>query len=168
MGQRPHCSNDSLEYLLYCCIPLRQAYLPSYETQLPCTFPRPSPFKLFSVGIPKRFLWSVTLFYANNLQTTAVLKNNIRTEIRRIPHEILDRAIRNISVGVARVIQRQGAWIKHINRWAVLANWWCTRKNARACIRAAESEVKYPTQTTTFPKFPTPAFPNFPTPDPTS
>jgi len=30
--------------------------------------------------------------------------------------------------------------------------------------RVAESEVKYPTPTPTFPKFPTPAFPKFPTP----
>jgi len=32
--------------------------------------------------------------------------------------------------------------------------------------RVAESEVKYPTQDPTFPKFPTPTFPTFPTPTP--
>ena len=61
--------------------------------------------------------------------------NNIRTEIRT-PHEILDRVIKNSKVRRAAVIQRLGAWIKHIiNCWFVLAKWRSARKKLNISVR---------------------------------
>jgi len=53
---------------------------------------------------------------------------DIRTEIRRVPREMLDRVITNFNVWVATAIQVQGAWIKH----ELSCAWkkWCTRKNS--------------------------------------
>lgn len=44
--------------------------------------------------------------------TIAALKNYIQTEIKRIPHDMLDGVIRNFNVRVATVIQRHGAYYK--------------------------------------------------------
>ena len=57
------------------------------------------------------------------------LTQGIRPGIR-IPHEMLDRVNTSFKVRVATLIQHQRAWIGQIiNYWAVLARWWCTRKN---------------------------------------
>ena len=70
------------------------------------------------------------LVYANNSKTLDALKNNIRIEIRRTPHEMLDRATASFNMRVGKVIRRQGAWIVHIiNYCAVLAKWWCMRNS---------------------------------------
>jgi len=42
-------------------------------------------------------------------KTTDALKNNVRTEIRRIPHEMLDKVITNFNFRVATMNQRQGS-----------------------------------------------------------
>ena len=66
----------------------------------PAHFPHRSPLDYF--------LWGYLndRACANNPQTIDTLKNNIRTEIRRILHEMLDRVIINFNMRVATVIQR--------------------------------------------------------------
>ena len=61
------------------------------------------------------FLWGYLKdrVYENNPQTTEVLKDNIRIEIRQIPQEMLNRFVDNFNVRVAAVIQQWGAWIEH-------------------------------------------------------
>jgi len=49
--------------------------------------------------------------YAKNAQDIDALRNNIRTEIRRILHEMLDRVITNVNAQA--VIQRQGVSRAH-------------------------------------------------------
>ena len=61
------------------------------------------------------FLWGYLKdrVYENNPQTTEVLKDNIRIEIRQIPQEMLNGFVDNFNVRVAAVIQQWGAWIEH-------------------------------------------------------
>jgi len=102
MEQTLHCSNASLEYLHRYFLGDR---LISRRTDHPC--PAHSP-DLSPVGyLMRRYLKDRVS--ASNLQTTGVLKNNIRTGIRRIPHEMLDRIITNFRMRVAAVIQCQRA-----------------------------------------------------------
>ena len=103
----PHCSNRTLEFL--------RLYFPgdrliSRRTDNP--WPPYSP----DLNPPDYFLWGYLKdrVYENNPQTTEVLKDNIRREIRWIPQEMLSRVVDNFNVRVAAVIQRRGAWIKHI------------------------------------------------------
>ena len=62
------------------------------------------------------FLWGCLKkrIYDNNPQTLADLKDNIRTEMRRIPDDMIGRVIDNFDVRVAAVIRQGRDWIKHI------------------------------------------------------
>lgn len=106
-GATPHCSNASIEYLLR-YFPGDRLISRRTDHPWPAHSPDLSPLDYFLWGYLKDRV------YANNPQTIDALKNNIRTEIRRIPHDMLDRVITNFNVRVATVIQRQGAWIEHI------------------------------------------------------
>ena len=106
-GAPPHCSNRTLEYL--------RRYFPedrliSRRTDFP--WPPYSP----DLNPPDYFLWGYLKerIYANNPQTLAALKDNIRREIRNIPADMIGRVITNFNVRVAAVIQQRGAWIEHI------------------------------------------------------
>jgi hypothetical protein len=57
---------------------------------------------------PDYFLWGYLKekVYANNPQTLAELKENIRREIRNIPRDMIARVIANFNVRVANVIQQ--------------------------------------------------------------
>ena len=108
----------------------RQDHLPSYGPPWPAHFPDLIPSEYFMWAYLKDRV------YANNSQIINALKNNIRTEIRRISHEMLDRVTTNLNVRVVTVIQRQGGQILHIiTYWAVLAKWWCTRKKLIFSVR---------------------------------
>ena len=100
-------SNVSLEYLTH--------YFPGDRLILCCTgnpWPAHSPY----LSPPDFFLWGYLKekVYHNNLQTIDELKENIRCETKRIPHEMLDRVINNFNVHVATIIQRRGAGIEHV------------------------------------------------------
>jgi len=84
-----------------------QADLPSYGPR-PAHSPHLSPLDYFLWGCLKDRV------SANNPQTIDALNINIWTEIRRIPHDLLDRVIANVNAGVPTVIQRQGSWLEHI------------------------------------------------------
>jgi len=75
---------------------------------LACTFSIPIPLDCCLCGYLKDRV------YVNNPQTIDALNKNIRVEITRIPHEMLDSVIANFNVRVATVIQRHEAWIEHI------------------------------------------------------
>ena len=104
----PTCSlSRPLEYL--------RKYFPGYifilrQTNKLC--PHHSP----NLNFPNYFLslYLKVRVYGNNPQTTEVLKDNIRREIRQIPQKIFIRAVGNFNIRVAAVIQRGGAWIEHI------------------------------------------------------
>jgi len=68
--------------------------------------------------------------FVNNLQTTDAFKCNIRTEIRRIPHEMLDRVITNFNVRVATVIHPQGVWIENTINKLSCARKMCKREKS--------------------------------------
>ena len=106
-GAPPRCSNRTLEYL--------RQYFPGdrlisrwTDNLWPPYFPDLNP--------PDYFLWGYLKdrVSENNPQTTEVLKDNIRKEIRRITQEMLKRVVGNFNVWGAAVIQRRGAWIEHI------------------------------------------------------
>ena len=89
-GTTPHCFSASLEYL--------HRYFPedrliSRRTDHP--WPAHSP----DLSRLDYFLWEYLKdrVYDNNPQTIAALKNNIRTEIKRIPQDMLDTVITNFN-----------------------------------------------------------------------
>ena len=101
-GAVPHCPNRTLEYL--------RQYFPGDRLILHRTdnlWPPYSP----DLNPPDYFLWGYLKgrVYENNPQTTEVLKDNIRREVRRIPQEMFNRVVDNFNVRVAAVIQRRGA-----------------------------------------------------------
>jgi len=91
-GAPPRCSNASLEYLHRYLLGDR---LISRRTDHP--WPACSP----KLTLLDNFSW-------RNLKDTTInaLKNNHRTEIRRVSHEMLDRVVTNFNLGVATAIQR--------------------------------------------------------------
>ena len=98
----PHCSNRTLEFL--------RLYFPgdrliSRRTDNP--WPPYSP----DLNPPDYFLWGYLKdrVYENNPQTTEVLKDNIRREIRWIPQEMLSRVVDNFNVRVAAVLSYSSA-----------------------------------------------------------
>ena len=62
------------------------------------------------------FLWGYLKerVYEDNPGIIERLKENIKRGIRRIPNDVLERAMDNFNVRVANVIQQRGVWIKHI------------------------------------------------------
>ena len=68
--------------------------------------------------------------YADNLKTCEELKQSIRSEIRRIPEDMLTRVVDNFSVRFATVIQQHRAWTEHIIN--------CDSENARILLRIGE------------------------------
>ena len=102
-----YCLSRTLEYL--------RNYFPGYrfisrQTNNPC--PHGSP----NLNSPNYLLWLYLKdrVYGNNPQTTEVLKDNIRREIRQIPQKMFIRVVGNFNIGVAAVIQQRGAWTEHI------------------------------------------------------
>ena len=102
-----YCLSRTLEYL--------RNYFPGYrfisrQTNNPC--PHGSP----NLNSPNYLLWLYLKdrVYGNNPQTTEVLKDNIRREIRQIPQKMFIRVVGNFDIGVAAVIQQRGAWTEHI------------------------------------------------------
>ena len=94
------------------------------------------------------FLWGFLKdrVYSNNDQNIDALKNTIQTDIRRIPHEMLDSVTTNLNVRIATVIQRQETWIEHnMNCWAVLAKCWCTKRKRtphKTCMSVRQADEK--------------------------
>ena len=52
--------------------------------------------------------------YNNNPKTLADLKDNIKSEIMKIPVDMIERVIDNFNTRVGAVNRKQGAWIEHI------------------------------------------------------
>ena len=101
-GAPPHCSDKSLEYL--------RRYFPSdilisRRTDFPL-----SPYSL-DLNPPKYFLWGYLKerIYNNNPKTLADLKDNIKSEIMKIPVDMIERVIDNFNIRVVAVIRQQGA-----------------------------------------------------------
>ncbi|KAK8384451.1 hypothetical protein O3P69_009331 [Scylla paramamosain] len=81
----PHCSDASLEYL-HRYFPEDRLIARHTDHPWPAHSPDLSPLDYFLWGYLKDRV------YANNSQIIAVLKVNIRSEIKRIPHNMLDRS----------------------------------------------------------------------------
>ena len=101
-GAPPHCSDKSLEYL--------RRYFPSdilisRSTDFPL-----SPYSL-DLNPPKYFLWGYLKerIYNNNPKTLADLKDNIKSEIMKIPVDMIERVIDNFNIRVVAIIRQQGA-----------------------------------------------------------
>ena len=114
-----YCLSRTLEYL--------RNYFPGYrfisrQTNNPC--PHGSP----NLNSPNYLLWLYLKdrVYGNNPQTTEVLKDNIRREIRQIPQKMFIRVVGNFNIGVAAVIQQRGAWTEHIINYckSALKHYW--------------------------------------------
>ena len=106
-GAPPHCSDRSLEYL--------RRYFPDDRLILRRTdFPWPphppdlNPRDYFLWGYLKERI------YNNNPKTLADLKDNIKSEIMKIPIHMIKQVIDNFNTRVRAVILQQVAWIEHI------------------------------------------------------
>ena len=100
-GATQHCSNASLEYLHH--------YFPG-DRLISSRHER----TILGPHIPFGIHFCGERVCANNPKTVDALKNDIRTKIRRFPHEMLGWANTNFSVRATTVIQCQRAWIEHI------------------------------------------------------
>ena len=102
-GTPPHCSDRFLEYL--------SRYFPGGRVISSRTdFSWPS-----DLNPPDYFLWGYhkERIYNNNPKTLAHLKDNIKSEIMKIPIEMIKRVIDNFNTRVRAVIRQHDAWIEH-------------------------------------------------------
>ena len=122
-GAPPHCSDRTLQYL-------RQHFLCDRllsrrtDNPWPPYSPDLNPADYFPWGYLKEGV------YTGNPRTSEELKESIRTEIRKIPPEMLTRVVDNFDVCLAAVIQQRGAWIEHIINY-----WLCDSENAQILLR---------------------------------
>ena len=106
-GAPPHCSDRSLEYL--------RRYFPGDRLiSKRSDFPWP-PYPP-DLNQPDYFLrgYLKKRIYNNNLKTLADLKDYIKSEIMKIPIDIIKRVIDNFNTRVRAIIRQHGAWIEHI------------------------------------------------------
>ena len=104
-GAPPHCLDRTLQYLRQCFLGDR-LILRRTDNPWPPYSPDLTPLDYFLWGYLKERV------YEDNPDTIERLKENIKREIRRIPNDVLDRAMDNFNVRVANVIQQRGAWIE--------------------------------------------------------
>ena len=106
-GAPSHCSDRSLEYL--------RQYFPNDRLILRRAGFLWPPYPL-DLNPPDYFLWGYfkERIYYNNPKTLANLKDNIKSEIIKIPIDMIKRVIDNFNTHLRAVIRQQGAWIEHI------------------------------------------------------
>ena len=106
-GTPPHCSDRSLEYLGW-YFPGDRLISRRADFPWPPYSPDPNPSENFFWGYLKERI------YHNNPKTLADLKDNIKSEIMKIPVDMIERVIDNFNTRVGAVIRQEGVWIEHI------------------------------------------------------